>query len=253
MSATNPSPETWYRFRPGWGWIEHLWKSLILQSHAEWRAPLSRVLPKGGVAIDVGAHGGQFTRLLSSMVGPTGTVVAVEPSGYARSILAPALFLRGVRNAIVVACALGDRCGVQVLRTPLKRLGAMGWGLANLSAADQQQRATISEPVPVLTLDDLVGAMALARIDFIKVDIEGHEAAFVAGSRATLARHRPALLLEMVAHHLRAAGSSIETLWSELEHDFSYTPYQLRDGRLHRLTAPPERDPNILWLPAPLE
>ena len=243
------TPETWYRFRPGMGWWEHLWKALILHNHGDWRAALRPILPPGGVAIDVGAHGGMFTRMLSALVGPGGMVIAVEPSGYARSILAPALFLHRVRNAVVVACALGDANGLMVLRTPIKRLGAMGWGLANLSPADRQQRDTVAEPVPVLTLDDLVRGLGLERIDFIKVDIEGHEAAFVAGAQATLRRFQPALLLEMSVARMALAGSTPGALWATLADEFGYMPHELRDGVLHRLTTQPTGKPNVLWLP----
>lgn len=250
MPTPNAGAPTWYRFRPGLGWFEHLWKSLVMQSHADLRAPLRQVLPVGGVAMDVGAHGGQLARLLASMVGPTGLVVAVEPSGYARSILGPALFVRRVRNVVVVACALGARNGLLVLRTPLKRLGAMGWGLANLSAADQQQRESVAEPVPVLTLDDLVSGLELTRLDFIKVDIEGHEASFVAGGMATLARFRPALLLEMSASRMAKAGASPAALWTTLADELGYLPYELRAGALSPIMAVPKDSPNVLWLPA---
>jgi hypothetical protein len=47
----------------------------------------------------------QFTRLLAETV-PSGLVVAVDPSGYAGSVLRTALWFRGVTNAIVVATAL---------------------------------------------------------------------------------------------------------------------------------------------------
>lgn len=252
MATASVGSSTWYRFRPGIGWFEHLWKSVVMQSHADMRAPLRHVLPVGGIAMDVGAHGGQLTRLLASMVGPSGLIVAVEPSGYARSILGPALFLRRVRNVIVIACALGASNGLLVLRTPLKRLGAMGWGLANLSAADQQQRQSVAEPVPVLTLDDLVQGLELTRLDFIKVDIEGHEAAFVAGGKATLARFRPALLLEMSASRMAKAGASPAALWATLADEFRYFPYELHAGALKPVTEIPKSSPNVLWLPAPL-
>lgn len=252
MATASVGASTWYRFRLGIGWLEHLWKSLVMQSHADMRVPLRLVLPVGGVAIDVGAHGGQFARMLAALVGPSGLIVAVEPSGYARSILGPALFIRRVRYVVVVACALGASNGLLVLRTPLKRLGAMGWGLANLSAADQQQRESVAEPVPVLTLDDLVQGLELTRLDFIKVDIEGHEASFVAGGMATLAGFRPALLLEMSASRMGRAGASPTALWATLADDLGYFSYEFRAGALNPVTAIPKDSPNVLWLPAPL-
>jgi FkbM family methyltransferase len=51
--------------------------------------------------------------------------------------------------------------------------------------------------IDVRPLDDLSGSLALKRLDFIKVDIEGHELRFLAGASQTIARFRPILLLEI--------------------------------------------------------
>jgi hypothetical protein len=100
--------------------------SVTRQDHAEWRSTLGRVVSKGGVPIHVGAHGGQFTRLLAEMV-PRGLVVAIEPSSYARSVLRTALWIRGVSNVIVVAAVMGSR----ILTCVRRKL--QGRGLRNQS------------------------------------------------------------------------------------------------------------------------
>ena len=153
-------PETLYKFAPSAGWITHLWKSVTRQDHAMWRPTLRRLIPPNGVVIDVGAHGGQFTRLLAGLV-PKGLLLAVEPSGYARSVLKPAMWARGTRNALVVAMALGDEPGVAMLHTPIKRRGDMGYGLAkcrqdsrysdnrNARIQDHRQRQCRSEFFPM--------------------------------------------------------------------------------------------------------
>jgi FkbM family methyltransferase len=212
--AASPRPAGWFRFRPGRSWLEHLWKSTLRQDHAALAPLLRPLLPPEGVAIDVGAHGGQVTRLLSALV-PRGQVVAVEPSSYARSVLRLALLLRGRRNVAVVAAALGAAPGVAVLATPLKRAGAMGYGAASL--APDAARPAVREAVAVVTLDALVAAMALPRVDLLKIDVEGWEEAVLAGAAETLVRHRPALYLEVARQRLERAGSAPEALWRRLE------------------------------------
>ncbi len=237
---------TRFRLRPGWGWFEHLWKAATRQDHGKWRGPVRAVLPRDGVAIDAGAHGGQFTRLLAG-IAPRGSVVAVEPSGYARSVLRPALWARGTRNVVVVAAALGAEPGAAVLRTPVKRGGRMGFGAANLAGGGWGTRPEVAEPVAVLTLDALVDALGLPRLDFIKADIEGHEASLVAGGRRVLARHRPALLLEMDGERLRRAGGSLPGLWGELA-GLGYRPNRLDgDGALVPWEGAPA-DGDVLWV-----
>ncbi len=241
--------ENLYRFAPSVGWFTHLWKSVTRQDHTRWRQPLKRILATDGIAIDVGAHGGQFTRLLAGLV-PRGLVVAVEPSGYTRSVLRPALWVRGVRNVVVVAAALGAKSGVAVLHTPIKRRGDMGYGLATIAAPATAARGTVvDEPVAVTTLDALVAALALARVDFVKADIEGHEAAMIAGGRETLQRHRPALLLEHDAKFLARAGADADTLWAELI-SLGYQPHGLAGDvpSLIRLGHQPTQG-DVLWLP----
>ena len=136
--ARHRPPDRLYRFSLSTGWLTHLWKSVTRQDHAHWRMTLRQLLAADGIAIDVGAHGGQFTRLLAGLV-PQGLVVAVEPSGYTRSVLQPALWMRGVHNVVVVAAALGAELGAMMLRTPIKRRGDMGYGLANPRPPSQGQ------------------------------------------------------------------------------------------------------------------
>lgn len=57
--------------------------------------------------------------------------------------------------------------------------------------------------VPTATLNEAL-AERLAPSDavgFIKIDVEGHELAVLEGARATIERHRPALLLEIEFRH----------------------------------------------------
>jgi FkbM family methyltransferase len=234
-----------YRFSPGIGWLTHVWKSAVLQDHAYLRAVLRPLLPENGVAIDVGAHGGQITRLLADLV-PRGLVVAVEPSGYTRSVLRPALWVRRITNVVVIAAALGAEPDVAMLRTPIKRRGDMGYGLANLGPA--QANPGVAEAVAVTTMDALVAALALPRVDFVKADIEGFEAAMVAGAHATLARFRPALLLEHDNTFLCRSGASNEAFWTDLV-ALGYRPHRLpAAGTTPTSIESGPQEGDILWL-----
>jgi FkbM family methyltransferase len=235
-----------YRFRLTGFYLTHLFKSATRQDHASLTTLIRLHLPADGVAIDVGAHGGQVTRLLAD-IAPDGLIVAVEPSGYARSILRLALFFRGYKNIVIAAMALGAAAGTTLIRTPLKRRGDMGYGLANLVDAGSN---CIAEPVAVATLDSLVASLNLSRLDFIKADIEGFEDEMIKGATGVLRSMRPAIYMEMDDGWLKRAGSSLDTLWTRMT-DNGYLAYEtngrIADG-LVKIAKPLAGD--ILWLPS---
>jgi hypothetical protein len=55
-------------------------------------------------------------------------------------------------------------------------------------------------------------ALGLGPVGFIKMDVEGHEAAALAGAEALLRRDHPALLVEMEERH-RPGGVAQTTVW----------------------------------------
>jgi hypothetical protein len=63
--------------------------------------------------------------------------------------------------------------------------------------------------VALRRLDDICAHIE-GRISFIKIDVEGHELEVLRGGTATLAKHRPNLLIEIEQRH--SAGPIEETL-----------------------------------------
>jgi FkbM family methyltransferase len=170
-------------------WV-HRWKG-----EAE-LGELPRLVTPGTVAIDVGAHFGTYSQALSRLVGKTGKVISVEP------ISEDAAFLRAAARQLrlpieVCACALSDTAGEATLRIPA-RFGQQKTALATLEGHQGEGEA---RTVPVLRLDDLL-AGERRPVSFIKVDVEGHEAAVLEGARLTIATHKPNLLIEIEGRFL---------------------------------------------------
>ncbi|HUB97517.1 MAG TPA: FkbM family methyltransferase, partial [Stellaceae bacterium] len=160
----------YYRFRLNPGFLAHLFKAVFKQHHRELVPVLRPVIPDDAVVFDVGAHAGQFTKLFAKLA-PRGFVYAFEPGSYARAILRAALRANRIRNVAIMPLALGERAGIAILTVPVKRSGSYGFGLAHLGAGTAAAAET--EAVGVATLDDAVAALGLARLDFVKADIEG--------------------------------------------------------------------------------
>ena len=139
-------------------------------------------------AIDAGANKGVYTYFIAKYARHT---YAYEPNPKMFAILQ-----RNVgANVTVSPVALGDATGDGVLRIPLLDKGHSNQG-ASLSAVKVAGNFT---PVAVQTarIDDL----GLRDIGFIKIDIEGFEAAVLRGARETIARDRPVLLVEIEEKH----------------------------------------------------
>jgi FkbM family methyltransferase len=153
----------------------------------------------GQTALDVGANKGAYTWWLARAVGRRGRVVAFEPQPDLARRLRRAVRGRSFRHVRVEAVALSDRSGEGSLHTP----GAAHWE-ATLEAR-APRAGSVSRAVPVWRLDEFLPRLGLERVDFIKIDVEGHELAVLHGAAAVLARDRPTLLLECEGRH-RADG-----------------------------------------------
>lgn len=150
-------------------------------------------VPRGGVAIDVGANLGEWTVPLARRVGPEGRVLAIEPAPRAAMGLAKTLAANALGQAELLQCALGDNDGMAELAVPLVTSARSDTGTARIAPASAGHEIAA---VRLRRLDSVIAKHGLDRLDLIKIDVEGHERRVLDGASATLARFRPALVLE---------------------------------------------------------
>ena len=79
------------------------------------------------------------------------------------------------------------------------------------------------------TLDAVVAALGLDRLDFIKADIEGWELRLLHGDQDSLRRFRPHLMLELATGHLARAGDRLDDAFAFLE-ELGYAAFVLAAG-----------------------
>jgi FkbM family methyltransferase len=135
-----------------------------------WEPAVSRFMREtirpGMVVADIGANIGYYTLLRARAVGPEGHVFAVEPSPEIRARLEQALALNGLGNVTVIPYGISDRAERRSFHLSQANMGASRFGEAVAEGGIELRR-----------LADVVPADMLARLSFIKIDVEGMEVA----------------------------------------------------------------------------
>lgn len=124
-------------------------------------------LGRGDVFVDIGANCGGYSVFAGKAVGPGGRVLAVEPIPELVRRIRFNVDANGLANVTVAAVALGAETGTAVLHTDPAQLGHST--IADPRAGQEKMA------VPMRTLLDLVTEQGLARIDALKIDVEGYE------------------------------------------------------------------------------
>ncbi len=146
---------------------------------------LKRLVPRDRIALDVGANYGVYSYFLSRLVP---AVHAFEPNPGLADYLERAV----PANVTVHRFGLSDHEGVARMRIPV--IGGReihGFGTVEPHALPAQDARTLE--VALRRLDD----QKLDGIGFVKIDVEGHEGAVLAGGAQTLARNRPRMIVEI--------------------------------------------------------
>lgn len=150
-------------------------------------AVFRHVLRPGSNVLDLGANIGYFTMLSAELVGPTGSVIAVEPNPTNARLIEASRRANGFSQVTIIQVAAGPAPGLLVLH----RAHSNG----TTSAPPDDVTALLdSETVGCVRADTLVPEGR--RIDLIKVDVEGAEYLALSGCTGIIARDRPAIVTE---------------------------------------------------------
>lgn len=155
---------------------------------------LQAVVRPGDCFFDLGAHKGFITLAASRMVGPAGTVVAVEPGRSNLWFLRHHVSWNDVHNVHIVHAAVGAGAGTVAF-------GGRGDSLA-------YQVGTGDEEVPIRSVAQIVSEQGVAPPGVIKMDIEGHELHALNGALPLL-RPEVALLVSVHSRQLYVGCSKL--------------------------------------------
>jgi len=165
-----------------------------------------RMLRPDSVVFDIGANIGFWSIPLGLRVKENGCVYSFEP--------VPANYRRlgeNVRRNSLTTTVRPHQLGLSdhngSLQISLREDFSMGaeTGNAAIVIDSEDLKFTCSE-IPVNSLDDIFDSLGAKRVDFIKIDIEGHEDKFLAGAAGVIRRFRPILYLEINDSYYRRRG-----------------------------------------------
>ncbi len=172
-----------------------------------------RLVSPGSTVVDVGANSGLFS-LLAARRDPTVTVHALEPVDRVFALLQSNVALNALDNVDCHRFACSDRPGPATLHVPA---GEPVPVMASLLSGWSDTPAT-GEPVECTTVDELVDANGIQAVDVVKIDAEGSEDVVLRGGQATLEKHRPFVLAEVLGRS--GLGASVTAALAD--HDYRF-------------------------------
>lgn len=215
--------------------LDGYWEIWITMAIAQYIKPGMR-------CVDAGAHVGYYSVLLSDWVGAAGEVIAIEPAPLQASVLLSNLERVPAQSRVVHAAAW-DAVGKQTLVYD-------GWHSGDNHLAREGE--ALEEVGPMITIikrtktvltvrldDEVEGA-----VDFIKLDIEGSEAAAWRGMRELLQRSPN---VQIAAEWTRKYDPNYELLALAAEDGFK--PHEIMgDGKLRPLKGAVDlADASVDW------
>lgn len=238
----NRLKELLQRFQAAERALPRKWR-LPVRYHVQWMADalepemsrLADLVEPDDIALDVGANRGIYAYALARIARE---VHCFEPLAECCAYISA----YGSPKIAVHCCALSDGPGLLELHVPLRGRTPV-YTRASLS---RPQGAAEVRRIEVRTLD----SFGLPRVGFIKIDVEGLEAAVLRGAQQLLARDHPRLLVEIdrMRHTPETFGSLLDWLGA-----LGYRPYVVKDGLLSPSAdawADAEAHYNFVFLPS---
>ena len=171
-------------------------------------------LPKESVCLDVGANIGNHSLSFSNHFK---RVISFEPHPRNFALLA----VNATNSDRITPLMVGASS-----RTGQVKITEEKTNLAASSIENSEGRDGNLVQFDLVRIDDVPSVKDSEQISFVKFDIEGHEAEAIKGASETIGRHKPLIMLEVLAGEIEGGTSpSIEAL-RELGYQYFFEPVE---------------------------
>lgn len=179
--------------------------------------------------IDIGANVGLMTLQFSKLV-PNGKVYSFEPTFYALERLKKNLSLNpGLsKNVEVINSFVSEKSSDN------PEIVAFSSWKVDGKRGDNDHPVHLGTPkgtdgVKSISLDDFTEQKKLNKIDFIKIDTDGHEYEVFKGAKKAIAKYRPRIIFEIGLYVMEEKSISFEFYFNYFK-DLNYTLYDTQSN-----------------------
>jgi FkbM family methyltransferase len=188
--------------------------AIFLGVYERWtRAALRNLVAPSALVLDIGANIGAHTLSLAQLVGPSGKVIAFEPTDFAFRKLLRNLDLNPSLATRVTACHCFLTSNDEV-RVPEAVYSS--WPLVQRTGlhAKHLGREMDTASARARSLDSVLSEFGNRRVQLVKLDVDGFECDVLSGATALLRDVRPIFIMELAPYGLQERGTSLEQLLS---------------------------------------
>jgi len=198
---------------------------------------LPEVVKSGNVVLDIGANFGLYTKILAELVGANGRVYSFEPVPDTFDVLANNVRRSGLHQVTAMPLAISNTSGVATISIPKYEDGSENYYEASLVTS----KNSVGIAIQTLRLDDRIDLFQ--RLDFVKMDVEGHEPPALEGMRAIVEQFYPIFLIEINDGFAPGStGNLVRNMMAEWGYSMHYY-----DGSALRLSAGKEDGVNYVF------
>ncbi|WP_187147260.1 FkbM family methyltransferase [Synechococcus sp. JA-2-3B'a(2-13)] len=173
-------------------------------------------LRQGMNVIDVGANVGVYTFLAAHRVGPTGSVIAIEPTASCLQCMRKTISASSLEDVVfLIEAAAGDHEGT----VQLQEERASVFNSIGDSKQRPEQVSNDGKVVNLITLNSVWRSRGEPQIDLIKIDAEGAEEQVVSGGLELLAAGHPIVIFEN-EHVSKVTGTATAKILEPLGYEF---------------------------------
>ena len=185
---------------------------------------LANLVKKNSIVFDVGACYGLYSMALATHIAPDGQVYSFEPSPSNYVHLERLVHRNKLSNIKIFNQGFSDSIQQLSMGIPDKSLGNRykdfsGFSLNNgLKSVHSSNSISADQEVgKFVTLDYFVEQNHISMIDFIKIDVEGHELAVLEGAKESLKRFLPILQIELNSTTMDLSQTNVNVLLDCIE------------------------------------